>query len=143
MGTSVVIDDNLLAEARRLTGLKETSDVMREALRALIERESARRLARLRSPIPMIAFTPNQATRSQLAVAWGVETFLAPQVRHTDEMAQQVDEILVDCGRCAEGDMVIICAGSPPGVPGTTNALRVHRVGDALNHAWETYQSKH
>ena len=43
----VVIDDDLLDEARRLTGLKETTDVMREALRALIERESARRLARL------------------------------------------------------------------------------------------------
>lgn len=104
--------------------------------------DSARRLSRLRSPIEMVAFTPNAATRSQLALQWGVETFLAPKVRHTDQMAQQVDEILVDSGKCMEGELVIICAGSPPGVPGTTNALRVHRVGDAMNHAWETFQAK-
>jgi len=47
MGATVIIDEGLLAEARRLTGLRESSDVMREALRALIERESARRLAKL------------------------------------------------------------------------------------------------
>jgi Arc/MetJ family transcription regulator len=60
MGTSVVIDDNLLAEARRLTGLKETTDVMREALRALIERESARRLARLGGSEPELREIPRR-----------------------------------------------------------------------------------
>lgn len=60
MGTSVVIDDNLLAEARRLTGLKETSDVVREALRALIERESARRLARLGGSEPALREPPRR-----------------------------------------------------------------------------------
>ena len=60
MGTSVVIDDNLLAEARRLTGLKETSDVVREALRALIERESARRLARLGGSEPELREIPRR-----------------------------------------------------------------------------------
>ena len=60
MGTSVVIDDNLLAEARRLTGLTETSDVMREALRALIERESGRRLARLGSSEPDLREIPRR-----------------------------------------------------------------------------------
>lgn len=47
MSTTLTVDDELLAEAQRLTGLTEKSDVVREALGALIERESARRLARL------------------------------------------------------------------------------------------------
>jgi Arc/MetJ family transcription regulator len=47
MRTTLALDDELVAEARELTGLKEKSGLMREALKALIERESARRLARL------------------------------------------------------------------------------------------------
>lgn len=47
MRTALVIDENLLAEAQRLTGLKEKAELMREALTALIERESARQLAKL------------------------------------------------------------------------------------------------
>ncbi len=47
MRTTLVLDDDLLAKARDFTGLKEKSSLVREALKALIERESARRLARL------------------------------------------------------------------------------------------------
>ena len=93
---------------------------------------SAHRLARHRSPIPLLAFTPDPSVRSQLAVAWGVETFLVPPVRHTDEMVKQVDAALLDIGRCETGDAVVIVAGSPPGIPGSTNAMRVHRMGDAV-----------
>jgi Arc/MetJ family transcription regulator len=63
MGTAVVIDDKLLAEARRLTGLKEPDDVMREALRALIERESARRLARLGGSEPELREIPRRRSK--------------------------------------------------------------------------------
>ena len=94
--------------------------------------ETARRLARYRSPIPLLAFTTEPATRSQLALTWGVETFIVPTVRHTDDMVHQVDSALVRLGRCAIGDKIVIVAGSPPGSPGKTNALRVHRIGDAV-----------
>jgi pyruvate kinase len=94
--------------------------------------ETARRLARYRSPIPLLAFTPVPATRSQLALTWGVETFIVPPARHTDEMVRQVETALLDIGRCEKGDKVVIVAGSPPGTPGKTNALRVHRIGDAI-----------
>jgi pyruvate kinase len=93
--------------------------------------ETARRLARYRSPIPLLAFTPQPSTRSQLALSWGVETFIVPPARHTDAMVRQVEEALLDTGRCDKGDKVVIVAGSPPGTPGRTNALRVHRIGDA------------
>jgi len=94
--------------------------------------ETARRLARCRSPIPLLAFTTESATRSQLALTWGAETFLVPAVAHTDDMVRQVEVALRDIGRCAEGDRVVLVAGSPPGTPGRTNALRVHRIGDAI-----------
>jgi len=93
--------------------------------------ETVRRLARYRSPIPLLAFTPQPATRSQLALTWGVETFIVPPARHTDEMVRQVEEALLQIGRCEKGDKVVIVAGSPPGTPGRTNALRVHTIGDA------------
>ncbi|MEO8517545.1 MAG: pyruvate kinase [Dermatophilaceae bacterium] len=102
--------------------------------------DSAKRLSRLRSNLPMLAFTPTQATRSQLSLTWGIETYLVPMVRHTDEMARQVDESLLENGRCAIGDLVVIVAGSPPGIPGSTNALRVHRIGDAKNRAAAAYE---
>jgi pyruvate kinase len=101
--------------------------------------DSSRRLSRVRPSIPLLAFTPNQATRSQLALTWGIETFLVSQVKHTDEMAMQVDEILLGLGRVQEGENVVIVAGSPPGLPGSTNALRVHRVGDAKNRLAPAY----
>ena len=94
--------------------------------------ETARRLARHRSPIPLLAFTTKPATRSQLALTWGAETFVVPEVAHTDDMVRQVEAALLDIGRCDKGDLVVIVAGSPPGTPGRTNALRVHRIGDAI-----------
>jgi pyruvate kinase len=94
--------------------------------------ETARRLARHRSPIPLLAFTTKPATRSQLALSWGAETFVVPEAAHTDDMVRQVEAALLDIGRCGKGDLVVIVAGSPPGTPGRTNALRVHRIGDAV-----------
>ncbi|RZU25458.1 pyruvate kinase [Streptomyces sp. BK239] len=92
--------------------------------------DTARRLSRYRSPIPLLAFTPEPATRSQLSATWGVETFLGPQAGSTDAMVDQVDEMLLRYGRCRKGDIVVITAGSPPGVSGSTNLVRVHHVGE-------------
>ena len=92
--------------------------------------DTARRLSRYRSPIPVLAFTPEPATRSQLNLTWGVETFLGPVVQTTDAIVDHVDEQLLRIGRCQKGDVVIITAGSPPGVAGTTNMVRVHHVGE-------------
>jgi pyruvate kinase len=104
--------------------------------------DTARRLARYRSPVPVLAFTPEQDVRSQLALTWGIETFLVDPVAHTDEMAMQVDLALLDIARLAEGETVVIVAGSPPGIPGSTNALRVHRMGDARNGVAPAYRAQ-
>jgi pyruvate kinase len=102
--------------------------------------DSARRMSRLRGPVPVLAFTPVPAVRSQLAMSWGVETFLTQMVEHTDEMVRQVDEQLLQIGRVSEGDLVVIIAGAPPGIPGSTNALRIHRMGDALSGVAPAYR---
>ncbi|HEV3172371.1 MAG TPA: pyruvate kinase [Actinocrinis sp.] len=102
--------------------------------------DTARRLSRYRSPIPMLAFTPEPIVRSQLALTWGVETFIGDEVGSTDEMVMQVDQALLKLGRCQPGELIIIIAGSPPGIPGSTNAVRVHRVGDAVTGAAPAYR---
>lgn len=94
--------------------------------------ESARRMSRLRSPIPILALTPDSGTYNRMALSWGVEPLITEMVSHTDEMVKQVDGVLIESKRAAIGDNVIIVAGSPPGIPGSTNALRVHCVGDAV-----------
>jgi pyruvate kinase len=94
--------------------------------------DTVRRLARFHSTLPLLAFTPEPPVRSQLALTWGVETFLTEYVTHTDEMVRQVEASLLRIGRYQTGDTVVIVAGSPPSTPGSTNALRVHRMGDAV-----------
>jgi pyruvate kinase len=91
--------------------------------------DTARRLAEHRSPIPLLAFTPVAEVRSQLALTWGVETFLVPAVQHTDDMVRQVDGAMLELGRMQSGELVTIVAGSPPSTAGSTNAMRVHRLG--------------
>jgi len=102
--------------------------------------DSARRMSRLRSPIPILALTPDVATYNQLALSWGIESMITPMVNHTDEMVKQVDTLLVESGRGSVGENVMIVAGSPPGIPGSTNAMRVHRIGDAISGAAPAYR---
>jgi pyruvate kinase len=87
----------------------------------------------------VLAFTPDPVVRSQLAISWGVEAFHVPYVKHTDDMVLQVDKALLQIGRCDEGQQVVIVAGSPPGIRGSTNALRVHNMGDAINKVAPAY----
>jgi len=98
-------------------------------------------LARSRSPVPLLAFTPTPEIRNRLALVWGVESFLLDKVTHTDQMVRQVDQKLLDMERCVVGDHITIVAGSPPGIPGSVNALRVHRMGDAVGGRAAAYLS--
>jgi pyruvate kinase len=94
--------------------------------------DTVRRLARLHCELPLLAFTPVASVRDQLTLCWGVETFLVPFVHHTDDMFRQVDQALLGLGRGTPGEHVVVVAGSPPGVPGTSNTLRVHQLGSLV-----------
>ena len=95
--------------------------------------DTARRLSRYRANQPILAFTEDPSARHQLTLSWGVETHVVPHVDHTDEMVDLVDAELLKLKRYDSDDTMIITAGSPPGVPGTTNMVRVHHLGHAQN----------
>ncbi len=103
--------------------------------------DSARRLSRLRSRIPMLAFTPEPGIRRRMALTWGVRTTLVESVEHTDMMFLQADEHLLGNGLAAVGDKVVVISGSPPGIVGSTNDIRVHKVGDAVGGAAPAYKA--
>ena len=95
---------------------------------------SARMLSRMRRPIPMLAFTPLESTRRRLALSWGIQTYRVPEVQHTDDMVWQLD-LVAQSSRLAEiGDQLVIVAGMPPGIPGSSNMLRIHEVGDEADY---------
>ena len=96
---------------------------------------SARLLSRLRTPIPMLAFTPLESTRRQLALSWGIHAYRVPEVTHTDDMVWQVDQVAQSARLAEVGDEMVIVAGMPPGTPGSSNLLRVHRLGDEVDYA--------
>jgi pyruvate kinase len=102
--------------------------------------DAARRMSRLRFRIPMKAFTPDPAIRRRMALIWGIESFVVDRVKHTDEMYHQVDEVLLAQGLAEAGDKVVVISGSPPGISGSTNDLRVHVVGSAINGVAPAWQ---
>lgn len=91
--------------------------------------DSARRLSRLRAPQPIYAFTHSYTTSNVLCLSWGVTPRIVPFKDSTDQMTEQIDHELVKNGLAEIDDLVVMVAGSPPGVPGTTNMLKVHRMG--------------
>lgn len=94
--------------------------------------QTARRIARQRSRLPLVCFTPDPKVRNQLALVWGVETFTVPHVRHTDDMIAQMDHLLREMDMAEDGDRIVVVAGMPAGVTGSTNTIRVHKMGETL-----------
>jgi len=104
--------------------------------------DTARRMSRLRPAIPMMAFAVDPAIRRRMALTWGVQSSLVEHVAHTDLMFIQVDEFFLGKGLAKEGDKVVVISGSPPGIIGSTNDIRVHRIGDAVHGNAPIYQSE-
>jgi len=94
---------------------------------------TARRVARYRPPAPILATSANEKVLNQLCLVWGVEPLLVERTEGTDEMVNAAVNAAVRSGQVHEGDLVVITAGVPANVPGTTNLLKVHIVGEA----WE------
>ena len=105
--------------------------------------DSARRLSRLRPDRPILAFTPEKSVQSWLQLLWGVQPIRVDRVEHTDEMTRQVDHHLLQYDLADTQDMVVICAGSPPGHAGSTNLVKVHRVGDLQDAGEATQREPH
>ncbi len=90
---------------------------------------TARQVAAHRAPVPILAFTHDPEVVRQLALTWGVEPKQMLDVRTTDWFVQQVDREVPACGLGGPGELVVLVAGMPSGTPGSTNFMRVHRLG--------------
>ena len=91
---------------------------------------SARLVSRYRPPVPIFAFTASAAVARQLSLIYGIRPVLAPDPTTTDEMVSIMDRILLEGGFLKERDSVVYIAGQPIGRPGTTNFLKLHRIGE-------------
>ena len=89
---------------------------------------TAQQVANFRPKVPVIAFSPEQHIRRRCALYWGVVPKIMAPVENADKMAELVATRLVADGMARPGDRLIIVHGSPLGVPGKTNSIRVHRV---------------
>jgi pyruvate kinase len=105
--------------------------------------DTARRMSRLRPKMPMIAFTPVPEIRRRMALTWGIHSALVEHVDHTDLMFHQVDDYLLDHTLADVGDKVVVVSGSPPGIVGSTNDIRIHQVGDAVHGNAPVYRNHH
>ncbi len=96
--------------------------------------DTAKRLSRLRPAIPMLVFTPDQSTRQTMTLTWGATAQITPEFTDPEEMVRAVEKIMLDAGQVQVGEYIVIVSGSPMGVPGKTNSLRVHKIkGPAMD----------
>lgn len=90
--------------------------------------DTARRMSRLRSEIPLLVFTPERRTAHWLTLCWGAQVITTPSYNRNEDMVTAVNQILLERGMIEVGERVVIVSGSPMGVAGRTNTLRVHRI---------------
>jgi len=93
---------------------------------------TARMVAKYRPEAPVVAVTPDAEVHRKLAVVWGVQSLLVGRTGDTDTMVGRAIEVSLAAGVISAGDLVVITAGVPVGVHGTTNLIKVHTVGDVL-----------
>jgi len=91
---------------------------------------SARLISQERPRVPIIALTPFVEVQRRLALSWGVSSRLIRKVETTDEMIEEVEATLLGDGSVRVNDVIVIISGSPMWVAGTTNLLKLHRIGE-------------
>jgi pyruvate kinase len=91
---------------------------------------SARLLARYRPPVPVFAFTSDEAVARQLSIVYGVQAIHSASFINTDDMLTEMERTLVETGRVKPGDNIVFVAGQPVGLRGSTNMLKLHRIND-------------
>jgi pyruvate kinase len=91
---------------------------------------SARLVSRYRPPVPIFAVTPSERAARALSICYGVIPIVAPHAKTTDQMLGQLDRMLIEQHLLNVGDTVVFVAGQPVAHTGTTNLMKVHRVGE-------------
>lgn len=96
--------------------------------------DTVRRFSRLRKPLPILGLTPSRSISRRMELTWGARSFEVQRMFATDELYYLLDELLLEHEITERGETVVVVAGSPPGVVGSSNTLRIHRVGETLAH---------
>jgi pyruvate kinase len=91
---------------------------------------TARLISQDRPAVPIIALTPFTEVQRKLGLYWGVSARVVRKVETTDEMVEEVEATLLGDGTVQNDDVLVIISGAPMWVTGTTNLLKLHRVGD-------------
>jgi pyruvate kinase len=137
-----VLADEPMQRRRQREGVgfpEAVSDAAAMAARALKARAivaftqsgfSARLISHERPDVPIIAFTPTVDVRRRLALSWGVSSRLIRKVETTDEMVEEIESALLRDGSVRINDVIVIISGAPMWVTGSTNLMKLHRVGE-------------
>jgi len=89
---------------------------------------TAKRVSKYRPRMPIIAITPNESTQRQLSLSWGVSALHIREPKSVLTMFTQAAKAVRKFGLVSEGDLVVVTAGIPLGVSGTTNMLKVEKI---------------
>jgi pyruvate kinase len=91
---------------------------------------TARLIARFRAAQPVFAFSPSEEVARRLSLIFGARAIEAPLLQSTDEMLAQMESMLIGLGWAQRGDLVVLVSGQPIGRPGSTDMMKIHRVGE-------------
>ncbi len=93
---------------------------------------TARMVSKYRPRAPLIAVKKKKKVARRLRLVWGVSPIQSPFLANTDETIHRAVQVALEAGAIGRGDLVVITAGAPAGVPGTTNLVQVQTVGEVL-----------
>jgi len=91
---------------------------------------SARLISQERPEVPIIALTPSVEVQRRLGLCWGVTARLIEVKGTTDDLIEEIDATLLKDGSVQAGDILVIISGAPMWVTGTTNLMKLHRIGE-------------
>ncbi len=118
------------AEAVADAACHAARDLQAKAIVAFTQSGStARFISQERPEVPIFALTPHPEVQRRLTLCWGVSARLVRKVETTDEMVEEVEATLLADGSVRVNDVLVIISGAPMWVAGTTNLLKLHRVG--------------
>ncbi|GAB4457324.1 MAG: pyruvate kinase [Armatimonadaceae bacterium] len=139
--------DKVLAEKHPQHGKESITDAISEAVVQIAHDQNvaaivcststggtARAVSRFKPRVPVLAATTSGETFQRMALYWGVRPMLVPFPKDTDQMIAHAVQAAVDNGHIFRGDKVVVTAGTPIGVPGSTNLIKVHTIGQPLTH---------
>ncbi|GAI27299.1 unnamed protein product, partial [marine sediment metagenome] len=89
---------------------------------------TAQRVAKYRPKAPILAIAPKDSVRKKLALYWGVYPYQVPEYTSVEEMFEQGAQLAIRLGLAKSGDLVVVTAGVPLRVPGSTNMLKVQKI---------------